>query len=110
MTDAQLTGYMQEERALMEQYRKWQEHVKSFDALRRERIMQTFHAAGLAYEYDGCVYHNALVSAMQGRPWKGTNTRLIKRGHYLDETSGRAYHLLHDWLDRKTKELRARYF
>lgn len=95
------------QQALIEEGTKLRKRAEVWERMRHERVLKAYQAAGLGNgkQYDGCVFHNAYVSAKSGQPWRGVDTKMLKRARYLDDTRWQAHHLVDAYMQRKWNEL-----
>lgn len=79
----------------------------NWEKLRGVRVLKAYQAAGLGdgQHYDDCVFHNAYVGALSNQPWRGVDTKKLKRARYLDVNRWQAHHLVDAYLERKWREL-----
>ena len=73
-------------------------------AMRRERLDRVCLTAGLGH-YNGCSVHNALLSADQGRPWRGVDYSLARRARRLADALCEADAIASRYADRTMPRL-----
>ena len=67
---------------------------------RFDKLQATCKAAGIG-GYHGCVLHNALLSANEGRPWPGVDTGLLRQAYYTELHMFDGYAIVDRWARRK---------
>jgi hypothetical protein len=65
------------------EYRALKSRADRSRASRHVALNRVCREAGIG-AYHGCVLHNALISADQGRPWRDTDTSALRRARRLE--------------------------
>lgn len=81
------------------QYRRLSARADRVRAMRHARMDRACREAGIG-QFHGCVLHNALIAADQGRPWRGVDTAKLRLAHRIERSLFDAHRIVSRWARR----------